>query len=86
MDKYIGYAKHLSAREEVLKWINTNLKNYIGKYGTKNLENQTEIEHIIDYLISEDAPKRLKKMSYSEAKKNTEKWNKSLIKKRNQNK
>ena len=88
MEKYTGYAKALNASDEVLNWINTNLSNYLNKYngkdGSKNLENQTEIEHIIDYLVSDEAPKRLKKMSYEEAKKNTDKWNKSLIKKGNE--
>jgi len=63
---------------EVISWINTNLKNYLAK---GNMENQTDIEHIIDYLSSSQAPKRLKKMSYEEAYKGAVKWNKTLIKK-----
>jgi hypothetical protein len=77
MNKYIEYAKTFDANVEVIGWIKVNLQNHISKHN----ENQTEIEHIIDYLISDDAPKRLKKMSYKEAKSNAEKWNKKLIKK-----
>jgi len=80
MEQYIEYAKHLSANKEVLNWVETNLTNYIKKQESTN---QTEVEHIIDYLVSDSAPKRLKKMSYEEAKKNTDKWNKALIKKGN---
>jgi len=85
MEKYIDYAKHINASSEVLKWIDTNLSNFLNKYngenGTKNLENQDEIEHIIDYLSSDKAPKNMHKMAYNEAKTNTDKWNNALIKK-----
>lgn len=77
MEKYLKYAEHLNANSEVISWIEANLNNHL----KNNEENQTEIEHIIDYLVSEKAPKRLKKMSFLEAKKNTDKWNKSLVKK-----
>lgn len=69
--------KHLAKNEEVKYWIEHNLVNYLKKHE----ENLTEIEHIIDYLNSDKAPKRLKSMSYAEAKSNTKKWNDSLIKK-----
>jgi len=85
MEKYTNYAKHINASDEVLKWIDTNLSNFLNKYngenGTKNLENQDEIEHIIDYLSSDKAPKNMHKMAYNEAKTNTDKWNNALIKK-----
>ena len=75
--KYLDYAQHTQATSNVTEWINNNLKNYLSKNG----ENQIEIEHIIDYLCSDKAPKRLQRMSYKEALANTDKWNKSLIKK-----
>ena len=62
---------------EIDYWIDHNLRNYL----KVNPENQGEIEHIIDYLKSDQAPKRLKKMSYKEAAKSAEKWVKSLAKK-----
>ena len=43
---------------------------------------QDEIEHIIDYLASPDAPKKnLTAMAYPAALKNAEKWMKAQIKK-----
>jgi hypothetical protein len=56
MKKYIEYAKFNNANQEVLDWIERNLANYL----EKNSENQAEIEHIIDYLVSDKAPKECK--------------------------
>lgn len=67
----------LATKDEVSFWINHNLRNYL----EKNHENQSEIEHIIDYLNSDDAPKRLKKMSYKEANEGAKRWVKTMIKK-----
>ena len=64
---------------EVKNWININLVNYL----KTNPENYGEIEHIIDFLSSDKAPKRLRKMSYEEAKKGADKWVKALTKKGN---
>jgi hypothetical protein len=72
MEQYLQQAKN----EEVRNWINVNLRNYL----KDNHEVITEVEHIIDYLNSDKAPNRLRKMSYEEAKGNAEKWTKSLIK------
>ena len=79
MKKYIEYIINFQCNniEEVKNWINTNLSNYL----LKNVEVQDDIEHILDYLCSDKAPKRLKKMAYKEAKSNSEKWLKTLIKK-----
>lgn len=64
-------------KEEVKYWISHNLANYL----QDNNEDVSEIEHIIDYLNSDKAPKRLKKMSYQEAKNAAEQWLNSLAKK-----
>jgi hypothetical protein len=76
---YKEYALALEAKNqtEVIYWIEHNLANYL----KNNIENQDDIEHIIDYLSSDDAPKNIIKMSYSAAQKNTEEWTKKLIKK-----
>jgi hypothetical protein len=71
MDKYKLYAIGFGGNsEQALLWINTVLKNYLKKHR----EDQSEIEHIIDYLVSDKAPKRLGRMSYKEAKVNAKKW------------
>jgi len=63
-------------KEEVKLWINHNLANYL----KKEQENISDIEHIIDFLNSDKAPTRLKKMSYTQAKEGSEKWQKTLVK------
>jgi len=72
--------QQLAKNDEVLYWINHNLKNYL----EKNRENQSEIEHILDFLHSEDAPKRLTKMSYNEANESAKRWVKRMVKKGSQ--
>jgi hypothetical protein len=76
-NEIIKYAKAMQVQEDVINWIETHLFAYL----EKNKADQTEVEHIIDYLASDKRPKRLSKMSYEQAKSNTEKWNKALIKK-----
>jgi hypothetical protein len=66
--------------EEVKNWVNHNLRNYINK-NADNLLEVAEIEHIIDYLNSDKAPKRLRKMSYEEANNSAKIWMESMIKK-----
>jgi hypothetical protein len=73
MEKYLI----MTNNEIVTQWINKNLVNYLKKHP----ENQTEIEHIIDYLNSDDRPKRITFMSYDEAKNGALKWTKKLVKK-----
>lgn len=77
MDKYLKYSKGQNFEEKVIEWVQINLKNYL----KNNIENQSEIEHILDYLNSNKAPKRIKFMSYDEAKRGAEKWVKTLNKK-----
>lgn len=72
LDKYTKQTES----QEVMFWINHNLRNYL----KKNPENIGEIEHIIDFLNSEKAPTRLRKMSYEEAKKGSEQWIKTMNK------
>src|SRR3989304_5656363 len=67
---YLQYSQTINANEEVIYWISHNLINYL----KDNPENQDEIEHILDYMSSKDAPKKLKGMSYKEADSNAKKW------------
>src|SRR3990167_2736371 len=77
MKKYTEYARHISAPDDVMLWVETVLKSYLAN----SPEDQAEIEHILDYLSSDKRPKRIGRMSYDQAKNNTEKWNAALIKK-----
>jgi hypothetical protein len=77
MQQLTKYLTYNNPSAEVQNWIRTVLAATIKK-GT---ENQVEIEHILDFLASDKAPTRLKKMSYAQAKAATDKWNKTLIKK-----
>lgn len=64
---------------EVRYWIEHNLKNY----ETRNNQKVIEAEHIIDYLLSDKAPKRLKRMSIEEALHNSKRWTNALVKRGN---
>ena len=77
MNNYTSYAQTFSARPEVISWIESNLSKHLKDHP----ENQTEIEKILDYLLSDTSPKTLSAMTYEQAKSNTEKWEKALIKK-----
>lgn len=78
IDKYIDYANAFGASDEVLNWIRTTLNKGLTK---KVVISQDEIEHVLDYLCSDKAPKRLMKMSITQAKSNTAKWVKTNQKK-----
>jgi len=77
MENILEYAKSMNANEEVLNWLSTAAKNALKKQKTT----VNELEHILDYLVSDKAPKRLSKMSIDQAKSNTEKWVKANQKK-----
>ena len=74
MNKLKEYAENLGADSEIIDWLEIN-KNHI--------KGQSEGEHIIDYLISDDAPKRLNRATYDQMKKKTEAWVEKLNKKAN---
>ena len=74
---YKKYAQFLNAYKEVLYWVEHNLENYL----KANKPTQQEVEHIIDFLVSDKAPERLKKVSFKQAKEKADKWNKELQKK-----
>lgn len=73
----IAYAKGLGASEEVIAWCETVLKAQV-KREPPPVE---EREHILDYLMSSDAPQRLRKMSYAQAKESARKWSEGNQKK-----
>jgi len=73
MDAEIAkYAQGMNASPHVLDWLDRQK----GELGS-----QQEVEHIIDFLISEKAPKRLERATYEQMKVKAEQWVESLNKK-----
>jgi PcfJ-like protein len=80
INNYKKYAENFLANDQVIAWIEHTLANYLEK--EKKDISQDQIEHIIDYLISSEAPqKNLTAMSYKDAQKNADKWVKAQMKK-----
>jgi hypothetical protein len=70
VNELINYAKGMNANEEVLFWLNS-----VGAATLKKRsESITDLEHIIDYLVSPQAPPRLRKMSFVDAKRKAHEW------------
>jgi len=78
MDNFINYANGMGARDEVIAWIK-QIVNAASKKG--KVITQDKMEHIIDYLVSPAAPKRLLKMSIKQAEGSAYKWSKANQKK-----
>lgn len=77
------YAKHLNANAEVLGWLRTTgakaLKTAFFKLKSPACE--SDLEHILDFLVSSAAPSRLQKMSFVDAKRRATEWSKAQQKK-----
>ena len=73
----IEYAKSLNARDDVFIWLKTTGNKYlkIQKVTT------SELEHIIDFFMSDKAPQRLLKMSLQDAKRKAKEWSEASQKK-----
>lgn len=74
----IEYAKSLNASDEVISWLDMILTSYEKKRITVDT---SELEHIVDWLVSGQAPTRLRKMSYVDAKRLAQEWSESNQKK-----
>ncbi|MBV6514203.1 MAG: hypothetical protein FMNOHCHN_03793 [Ignavibacteriaceae bacterium] len=72
---YENYAK----TEKAKSWVRTVLAKTVQK--REQSLDQAEVEHIIDYLDSSSSPARIDRMTYDQAKSNTDKWLKAQIKK-----
>ena len=66
-NEIIKYAQGLNASEDVFLWLER--RNKQGK-----LIDQQEVEHIIDFFLSDKAPKRFVRMSYKNAKQKAHDW------------
>lgn len=77
MKQILAYANQLSATDEIINWLNTTAKKAIQKQNT-TLES---LEHIVDFLVSNQAPNRLQKMSIEQATRKAKEWSESNQKK-----
>lgn len=77
MDELLKYANGMNANEEVIAWLTTVGKSAIDKRGAST----STLEHILDFLVSPQAPSRLRKMSYADAKRKSDEWSKTNQKK-----
>lgn len=77
------YASHLSASPEVLGWLRTAGNKALTKSFHSSSFNkcQSDLEHVLDFLVSPAAPKRLQKMSFADAKRKAAEWSKANQKK-----
>lgn len=64
------YAQAINASNEVLEWLRAAGKNALKKQKISD----SEVEHILDFLVSSAAPTRLQKMSVEDAKRKAHEW------------
>lgn len=71
-----AYAKSTNASDEVLGWLKTTGAKFLKKAsaGSRQSQAESDLEHILDYLISPAAPKRLQKLSVTDAKRKAKEW------------
>lgn len=72
MESLIAYAEGIGANNEVLEWCKTTLTAALRKEPLL----LSDAEHIVDFLVSNDAPSRLRRMSFAQAKAGAEAWDK----------
>lgn len=77
MNQYIEYAKHVGLDQFGQDWV---IKVVGAQILKKELATE-EVEHVIDWLASDNRPSRVGRMSYAQAKTSAEKWMKTQIKK-----
>lgn len=73
----LTYAQTLNGSGDVEKWLETTGKKALKK-GTTT---ESELEHVIDFFVSQAAPKRLLKMSLKDALRKTSEWTQANQKK-----
>ncbi|MDE2031396.1 MAG: PcfJ domain-containing protein [Patescibacteria group bacterium] len=74
--EYIKYAENMEANKKVISWCKTTLNNVLKRY-TPTIE---EVEHVIDYLVSDKAPIKLHMVSYIQAVAKAYQWSENLQK------
>ena len=76
IETVLAYATGLGAKDEVIEWCKTVLAATCRKEQVP----LADAEHVVDFLISDDAPSRLKRMSFAQAKAGAEAWTKKTQK------
>lgn len=77
MDNLFRYANSLNCSQEILFWLTTAAKKAL----KEEKINESNLEHIIDWLNSPSAPKRLRRLSVKDAHRLSDDWMKSNQKK-----
>lgn len=78
MKYYLDYINALGGNAEVSTWVEIVLAKRTERANAAlGLLDQSEVEHILDYLLSPTAPSRLRRMSYEQAKTSADKWSKA---------
>lgn len=75
------YANHLNANNEVLGWLRTTGRKAVKDGLLKLRPCESDVEHILDFLVSIAAPTRLQKMSFADAKRKAKEWSEQNQKK-----
>lgn len=70
MENLINYANSLNSSQEILLWLNSAAKKALKEEKT----NESQLEHVIDWLNSDRAPQRLRKLSVLDAIRLSDKW------------
>ena len=76
IEEIIAYANGIGAKDEILEWC----KTVLAAAHRKDPVGVAEAEHIVDFLVSEDAPSRLRRMSFAQAKAGADAWTKKTQK------
>jgi hypothetical protein len=70
MESIWKYSFSLNANKEVHNWLDTVARAAL----KKNQTTESELEHILDYLVSDKAPTRLQKLNIKDAKRLAKEW------------
>ena len=77
IDQYLKYAEGMGGSSELTNWIKTTLAASLKKEPPP----QVDVEHILDWCCSSDAPPKMIRMSYEQAKSKAAAWTKAQQKK-----
>lgn len=77
-NELMNYVSEMNLQGEQLQWVNSALLKWV-KNSTE--VDQSAIEHLIDFLASDEAPQKMIRMSVEQALEKAEQWTKSQQKK-----